>query len=410
MAKVIPTVAVLSCVTLFPLSGWAKKPAAITASKAPVAAPAPEVPVAAPVAKTEVAPPAVAPATVSAEQTVRDSLTQLAKDIEIDEKISKIMDAKIITDDPDYARFFLHADGYMGLLGGTSTANFGVNVGANVRVNPDLWIDAGYTRSLKSWTPYSIEPAYDYDGANLPLATPEGKRASQSIELGATWLFSHNPEKIIQPQVYSVNTLYSQQIGNTRYTAINVNYSDVQVTVERNYGLRAGAILEQHSVDAECGNGGYLTANSPSYLYLKGEDGASRSVNGDTTAGWTNETNIMMYLGLSRIYKQGSIVELTHRKTGTKYTVTNFINTTFYCDAMISVNSQLDDVKYRGKSYSLQQGNADGQLPISDWGVRFGWSNLGGTAPYFPWSMELGYMPGSGSYFFKQTLGIGYWL
>ncbi|MEN9309688.1 MAG: hypothetical protein RL173_3620, partial [Fibrobacterota bacterium] len=127
----------------------------------------------------------------------------------------------------------------------------------------------------------------------------------------------------------------------------------------------------------------------------------------DTTNGWTNENNLMAYFGVSREYRQGTMIEFTRNDNGSKYQVAKFYHSAFYADAMINMVTILDEVSYSGKFYGVEHGDDPGQIATRLLGFRAGYTVQSGQLLGFPLSGELGWLPGSGSMYVRLNLGLG---
>ncbi|MEK7390947.1 MAG: CsgG/HfaB family protein [Fibrobacterota bacterium] len=315
-------------------------------------------------------------------------------------------------DDPYDTRVLLRGNFAMGCFLPTSPLSLAYGVEGDLRVSKRFWLNAAYNQEIwgmyildktSLYTPYTQSTSSSY--TDLPLATPGGDPSIFSVSFGGTYMVSQDEVKGPQSQVFSTQALFSQQIGNTNFTAYHAKYMDVPVTYERSIGLRGGVMLERHPILPDEGNGAFLLGEGLPNIHIVKTIGSVKSA--DTTNGWTNENNLMAYFGVSREYRQGSLIEFTRNDNGSKYQVAKFYHSAFYADAMINMVTILDEVSYSGKSYGVEHGDDPGQIATRLLGFRAGYTVQSGQLLGFPLSGELGWLPGSGSMYVRLNLGLG---
>jgi TolB-like protein len=321
--------------------------------------------------------------------------------------------ADVKLDDPQDTRLLLRGNLALGSYVPASLLSFEYGVEADLRISKRLWLNASFNQQI--WGMYLIDKnrlyAYspsssEYEYSDLPLATPGGDPGMISFALGASYMVSQDQTKEDQSQIFDSRLLFSQQIGNTNFSAYRAKYIDVPVTYERSIGLRGGLIFESHPIEPDEGNGGhFLATGATSNIRI---ENMNVNVKGpDTTNGWTSENNLIGYLGVSREFRQGTMVEITRNETGAKFVVPTFYHSVWYFDAMIDLVTALADVTYYGKSYTVEHGDDPGQIPMRIFGFRAGYNLQGGQLLGMPFCTEAGWYPGSGSIYAKMSLGLG---
>lgn len=347
----------------------------------------------------------------SLEEQPQDSLRALASAVYVDEKISKVLDVKVIKDNPNYAKLFYRLE-LQGMYRGEAGLAAGLLLDLEYHPTRNIMVQGHIGRSLYMLqNGMLMKNSYAPDMGSwmdLPLAKPAGSAYIQNIELGGTYFFKQHTESFVLPQVFRVDQLYSARVGNTQVTALDISYFDHPVKVEISYGVRAGFVLDHSPITSESGVDGYIHTNDPIPLTMIQQSLVERI---DSTNGWTNENTANLYLGVARLVRKGSYLDVVHRKSGAKYYVDGHSSALVYADLLFKLSQSVDAVEYYGSRFHPEVGDKPGQVKQGGTlGFRAGAHLHNGQGLAMPYSLELGLLPANGSWYIQCAWGFGSWL
>lgn len=333
----------------------------------------------------------------------QDSLQNLAKAVEIEEKLNKVIDYKLVSDEPYYTKLY-----YRLMLNGFMDFDLELGVGLSGQVDyqllPKLSLHANYFRTFWALGPMTSTTQYNY--ISLPTAKPKNNPYIQNIEIGGSFFFSQQRKNVVLPQVFKVQHLFRSQVGNTTTDAYNASYFEHPVTIELSYGARAGVLIRTAPIYSDKGVNGFLASSDHQGLFL---DPSYYSVDSPLqTDGWTNETSIHLYLGISRMIRKGSWFDVVQQKNNATYYVDGYNYSLFYADLMLGLTKSASSVYYFNQEYQFSYGDQPGQIDFgSIIGFRIGYLSQKGKGLSLPYSFEMGKYPGNGSWFINLGWGLG---